>query len=171
MGKQASSERQRRVTLIHPKNAHPPTHTYCRLDRTVPFWYHTYTHAHTKQAKQPRTEIDSAKARGAAGAENGDQADEAVVALRNVVLAVGRFQFRGVVVHIGHGAIAAAAVLVATAGQLHNRHANGEQHECRPLGGGKLALQEERRKEGRGQDFELVADLVGRGVQIGQCEV
>lgn len=50
--------------------------------------------------------------------------------------------------------------------QLHEDHPREEDHERRPLFLEEAAPQDEHREQGRGEDLELVGDLVGGGVQI-----
>ena len=48
---------------------------------------------------------------------------------------------------------------------------DGKDDEGHPLGPGEGALEEDDGKDGGGQDFELVADLVDGGVEVGEGDV
>ena len=53
-------------------------------------------------------------------------------------------------------------------GELHHRHARHQQHEGHPLPPGELLVEEEDGEARGGEDLELVGDLVGGRVQVGE---
>jgi len=55
--------------------------------------------------------------------------------------------------------------------QLNHGYANDQHVKCQPLSVGQTATQDELGKHGRGQNLQLVSDLIGGHIQVARSNI